>query len=81
MAPEPGGKRLDKATANPLLVGLFFTIRCLVPLIVMLGISYLLKKLGLIQPLTEPPPGWNNGQNNSEKPNPTNSGNQGHDEA
>jgi len=72
---------MDKATANPLLVGLFFTIRCLIPLIVMFGISYLLKKLGFIQPLTEPPPGWLNGENNSENNNHTNSGNLEHDEA
>ena len=51
---------MDKATANPLLVGLFFMLRCLVPLLVMLGISYLLKRLGFIQPASEPPAGWDN---------------------
>lgn len=51
---------MDKATANPLMVGLFFILRCLVPLVVMLGVSYLLKRLGFIQPATEPPAGWDN---------------------
>lgn len=47
---------MDKASANPLLVSLFFIARCLVPLIIMLGISYLLKKLGLIAEPPKPPP-------------------------
>ena len=43
---------MEKATANPFLIGLFFFIRCIVPLMLMLGVSYLLRKLGII---TEPP--------------------------
>ena len=43
---------MEKATPNPFLIGLFFFIRCIVPLMLMLGVSYLLRKLGII---TEPP--------------------------
>ena len=56
---------MGEAHANPLLVGLFFVIRCLVPLLVMLGISYLLRKLGLVSEPPKPPPETqNNGRNN-----------------
>lgn len=70
---------MDKSTANPLLVGLFFTLRCLVPLLVMLGISYLLRKLGLIQPPTQPPADWDNQNNNTENGNHDNSGSLAHE--
>ena len=65
---------MDKATANPILVGLFFILRCLVPLVVMLGISYLLRKLGLIQPVSEPPAGWDNESNEETNDDHTKSG-------
>jgi len=43
---------MENASANQIIVALLCLLRCLVPLIIMLGISYLLKRLGLI---TEPP--------------------------
>ena len=55
---------MDKVNANPLLVSLFFVARCLVPLMIMLGITYLLKKLGLIYESPKPPPEWNNSNDN-----------------
>ena len=51
---------MDKATANPFLIVLLFVLRCLVPLVVMLAISYLLRKLGFIRESPAPPPGYNN---------------------
>ena len=33
---------------NPVFVALLFILRCLVPLIVLFGISYLLRRLGLV---------------------------------
>lgn len=43
---------------SPLVVPLMFVLRCLVPLAIMLGLSYLLKRLGLIkEPPAQPPPG------------------------
>lgn len=53
---------MDKATTNPLIVSLFFVLRCLVPMLLMLGVSYLLKRFGLV---AEPPsPQQENGANN-----------------
>lgn len=43
---------------NPVIIALMFVLRCLVPLLIMLGISYLLKRLGLVK---EPPPQPPNG--------------------
>ena len=39
---------MENANTNPFLVALFFIVRCLVPLLIMLGVSYLLKRFGLI---------------------------------
>jgi len=72
---------MDKATANPLLVGLFFILRCLVPLVVMLAISYLFKRLGLIQTMIEPPTDWDDGDQEAENGNHTNSGSLSHGKA
>ncbi len=48
---------MDQATANPIFVALLCLARCLVPLIILLGISYLLRRFGFI---AEPPPPPNN---------------------
>lgn len=55
---------MDKTTANPVFVALLFVLRCLVPLLVMLGISYLLRRLGLV---AESPPEKENGGNNNNR--------------
>ncbi len=61
---------------SPLFVVLLFILRCLVPLGILFGISYLLRRLGLIASPPPPPPGWNN--ENSEtshySPHPPSSG-------
>jgi hypothetical protein len=41
-----GGKTMNENT--PLYVALLFILRCLVPLAILFGISYLLRKLGLV---------------------------------
>jgi hypothetical protein len=41
--------------ANPVIITLMFILRCLVPLLIMLGVSYLLKRLGLIEEAPPPP--------------------------
>lgn len=43
---------MDEQNATPFVVAIFFVIRCLVPLVIMIGISFILRKLGLI---SEPP--------------------------
>jgi hypothetical protein len=49
---------MDNTSSNPLVVGFFFCIRCVGPLLIMLGISYLLKRMGVIAPTPKPPPEW-----------------------
>jgi hypothetical protein len=46
---------MDRVSANPLFVVLFFGLRCVIPLMIMLSISYLLRKFGLVQAPSEPP--------------------------
>jgi hypothetical protein len=46
---------METANANPLIVALLCLVRCLVPLVIMLGISYLLKRLGWIAESPERP--------------------------
>lgn len=48
---------------NPIIIALMFLLRCLVPLAIMLGISYLLRHYGLISPAPAPPPDLDNGNN------------------
>lgn len=52
-------------TANPIVIVLLFVLRCLVPLLIMLAISYILRRLGFIRDLP-PPPEESNGVNNGE---------------
>jgi hypothetical protein len=68
------GVPMDDSGANPLVVALLFLVRCLVPLALMLGISYLLRRLGLI---TEPPPEENGTQERQD----TRKGGRGHGRA
>jgi hypothetical protein len=43
-------------TSTSFVVGLLFVLRCLVPLVIMLGISYILRRLGYIkEPPSRPP--------------------------
>ena len=54
---------MDKGNLAPVYVVLFYIIRCVVPLGIMLGISYLLRRLGLVSKPPPAPKGWN-GENN-----------------
>lgn len=55
---------MNEANLNPLFIILLYILRCLVPLGLMLGISYLLKRLGLIKSPPPPPKDWNGNENN-----------------
>jgi len=61
---------MPEATESPIVIALLFALRCLVPLLLMLGVSYLLKRLGLIKDLPQPPKDENNGNgpNGGRKP-------------
>jgi hypothetical protein len=50
---------------NPIIIFLMFIGRCLVPLFLMLGISYVLHRLGLIKEPPVPPPPWRENGGNS----------------
>ena len=58
---------MDKADLNPLYIIFLYIMRCLVPLGLMLGVSYLLRRLGLIREAPPPPENWDgdNTQNNT----------------
>jgi hypothetical protein len=62
---------------SPFFVVLLFLLRCLLPLAIMIGISYLLKRLGWITEPPKPPKGWNNGNSNN---NPMNNNHSDQDE-
>ena len=46
---------MNETTTNPVFVALLFILRCLVPLAILFGISYILRKLGLVAETPEPP--------------------------
>ncbi len=45
---------MSTSDANPFIVVLLFLLRCLVPLLLMLGLSYLLRRLGFISEQERP---------------------------
>lgn len=49
---------MSETSASPVFVALLFILRCLVPLAILFGISYLLRKLGLVAETPEPPSGY-----------------------
>ncbi len=61
---------MQEATEGPIFLveALLFVLRCVVPLLLMLGLSYLLKRFGLISPPPPPPPDRDN-ENNHDKRN------------
>lgn len=46
---------MGEATANPIYVGLLCAVRCLVPLVILFGVSYLLRHFGVIAKPAPPP--------------------------
>jgi len=49
---------MNETATNPVFVALLFILRCLVPLAILFGISYILRKLGLVAETPEPPVGY-----------------------
>lgn len=56
---------MDNVNLNPVYIAFLYILRCLIPLGIMLGISYLLRRFGLIKPPPPPPPGWDGESNHS----------------
>jgi NADH:ubiquinone oxidoreductase subunit B-like Fe-S oxidoreductase len=49
------GKNMGDATANPIYIAMLCIARCLVPLLILFGISYLLRRFGVIAKPAPPP--------------------------
>jgi len=49
---------MNETSASPLFVVLLFILRCLVPIAILFGVSYILRKLGLVAETPEPPAGY-----------------------
>lgn len=47
---------MNDTSANPIFVALLFILRCVVPLAILFGISYLLRKMGLVVVEAPEPP-------------------------
>ena len=47
---------MNEPSANPVIVGLLFILRCLIPLAILFGISYLFRRLGLVAESPPEPP-------------------------
>jgi hypothetical protein len=47
---------MNETAANPVFVALLFILRCLVPLAILFGISYLLRRFGLVTIESPEPP-------------------------
>jgi hypothetical protein len=47
---------MNETPANPVFVIFLFILRCLVPLVVLFGVSYLLRRLGLVKIESPEPP-------------------------
>jgi hypothetical protein len=50
------GIAMNDISANPVFVALLFILRCIVPLAILFGISYLLRKMGLVATESPEPP-------------------------
>ena len=57
---------MQDPAANPVVVALLFLARCLVPVGILLGFSYLLRRLGLVQGLPPPADKTDNSQSSKE---------------
>lgn len=56
---------MNEPSANPIWVTLLCVARCVIPMVLLLGLSYLIRKLGLVAEPPQPPPQENNGPDNT----------------
>ena len=57
---------MQDSAANPVVVALLFLARCLIPVGILLGFSYLLRRLGLVQGPPPPADKTDNSRSSSE---------------
>lgn len=55
---------MGDATANPVYIGLLCVARCLIPLLILFGISYLLRRFGVIAKPAPPPEEYQSREDN-----------------
>lgn len=55
---------MDNAAANPIIVFLMCVARCMIPVLILLGVSYLLRRFGFIKTLPPPPDEYNQHDDN-----------------
>lgn len=53
---------MNEAASNPVFVALLCVARCLIPLLVLFGISYLLRRFGVVAKPTPPPTEYQNSE-------------------
>jgi hypothetical protein len=51
--------------SNPIYIALLCVARCLIPIIILFGISYLLRRFGFIAKPTMPPSGYEESENDA----------------
>jgi hypothetical protein len=56
--------KMGDASANPVYVAILCILRCLVPLLLLFGISYLLRRFGVIAKPAPPPDEYQNSEDN-----------------
>ena len=56
--------KMGDASANPVFVAFLCILRCLVPLLLLFGISYLLRRLGVIAKPAPPPEEYQKSEDN-----------------
>ena len=61
---------MSETPASPIFMALLFILRCLVPLAILFGISYLLRRLGLVAETPEPPSGYEDNNHDHPIPDP-----------
>jgi len=55
---------MNEVASNPVFVALLCIARCLIPLLILFGISYLLRRLGVIAKPAPPPSEYQNSEDN-----------------
>jgi hypothetical protein len=62
--PQAEDNIMGDATANPIYVALLCIARCLVPLVILFGISYLLRRFGIVAKPAPPPDEYQKSEDN-----------------
>jgi len=57
-------EKMNDVASNPVYIALLCILRCLIPLLVLFGISYLLRRLGVVAKPAPPPAEYQNSEDN-----------------